>query len=216
MNDSSFRLHEYLRALEGDEEPLLRKIRLYAREHYLPIISLETKSFLETVIELRAPESILEIGACIGYSTVVLALAAPGAKITTVESYERRLPLLTENLEKASALERTKIIESDAFSLLKELVSKNKKYDFIFLDAAKGQYLKWLPYILELMDTGSVLFADNVLQDETIKESRFLLPHRARSTHVRMREFLYRLKHDDELISSVTPVGDGVSVSVKL
>lgn len=216
MNDHRFRLHEYLSSLEPEREPLLKELRAYAKGHHIPIVLKETESFLKTIVTIRKPKSILEIGSGIGYSTIVLAFSAPESYITTIESYKKRILLLRENLEKARIDDRIKVFESDASSILGELAAENQKYDLIFLDAAKGQYLRWLPFIINLMHGGSILFADNVLQDETVIESRFLLPHRARSTHVRMREFLFRIKHDERLVSSVVPVGDGVLVSVKV
>lgn len=103
-------------------------------------------------------------------------------------------------------------MEGDAGELLGQL---SGSYDFIFMDAAKGQYLHWLPQILGRMDEGAVLFSDNVLQDGDILESRFAVQRRDRTIHARMREYLYELKHRPELETSVVPVGDGVALSVK-
>lgn len=211
-----FRMHEFLRSLETYEDPLLKNIRSFAREHFVPIVCEETESFLATMIAIKKPDSILEIGSAIGFSTIVMAYSQPKAYITTIESFEERIPILKENLEKAGVSGRIKIIVSDASLALKNLVLAKERYDFIFLDAAKGQYLGWLPDIIDVCSPGAILFSDNVLLGESILESKYLLPHRARSTHERMRNFLYSIKHDERLKSAVIPVGDGVALSVRV
>lgn len=215
MTDFILRLHEYLISLEPDNEPLLKELTKYAQENHVPIVRRETESLLRTICVLKNPKSILEIGSGFGYSTICMGFSAPKAKITTIESYDKRIPKLYENLRRAGIEQRTRCIHLDAGSALNELKGEKSYYDLIFLDAAKGQYLGWLSSILKLMQQGSVLIADNVMQDFTVLESAFLLPHRARSTHKRMREFLFRIKHEESLVSCVLPVGDGVSLSVK-
>ena len=105
------------------------------------------------------------------------------------------------------------MLEGDATEILKKL---NGSYDFIFMDAAKGQYIHFLPDILRLMKKGSVLISDNVLQDGDIVESRFLVERRNRTIHRRMREYLFELKHNEQLMTSVVPLGDGITISVKI
>ena len=99
---------------------------------------------------------------------------------------------------------------------LMELAKKGCQFDLVFMDAAKGQYLNWLPMVLDLMPKGAVLISDNVLQDGDIIQSRFAVERRNRTIHSRMREYLYELKHTEELETSVIPIGDGVTVSTKV
>lgn len=206
------RVTEYLHSLIPEKSAFLEELRAYAEENRVPIVRRETEQFLRTEAALREPAEILEIGTAIGYSTIVLSEC--GANITTIENYEKRIPIAKENIAKAGLTERVTLLEGDAGEVLKELRSAGKKFDFIFLDAAKGQYLLWLPDILGLMDAGSVLVTDNVLQDETVMESRYTVERRDRTTHARMREFLYQIHHSGCLESSVLPLGDGVAVSV--
>ena len=105
------------------------------------------------------------------------------------------------------------MLEGDATEILKNLAGP---YDFIFMDAAKGQYINFLPDILKLMPVGGVLISDNVLQDGDVMESRFAVTRRDRTIHSRMREYLYELKHNEQLCTDILPVGDGVTVSVKI
>jgi len=207
------RVASYLHSLEKDSLPLLEELREYASAHDVPIVRRETESFLRTVCAAKRPEKTLEIGTAIAYSTIVLA--ENSGSVITVENYEKRIPLAKENLKRAGLTGKVKLLEEDAGVILKELVHKGESFDLVFLDAAKAQYLTWLPDILLLMKEGSLLIADNVLQDETVMESRFTVDRRDRTTHERMREFLYRIKHSDALESSVLPLGDGISLSVK-
>jgi len=202
----------YLHSLEKDGSPLLEELRLYAKEHNVPIVRRETESFLRTVSAAGRPEKTLEIGTAIAYSTIVLA--ENSASVTTIENYAKRIPVAKENLSRAGISDRVSLLEGDAGMFLKKLAGAGETFDLIFLDAAKAQYLNWLPDIFSLMLPGSLLIADNVLQDETVMESRFTVDRRDRTTHERMREFLYRIKHDERLETSVLPLGDGVSLSV--
>ena len=88
-------------------------------------------------------------------------------------------------------------------------------YDFIFMDAAKGQYIHFLPEILRLLARDGVLVSDNVLQDGDVIESRFAVTRRNRTIHKRMREYLYTLTHSEELVTAVLPVGDGITLSTR-
>jgi predicted O-methyltransferase YrrM len=132
-------------------------------------------------------------------------------RITTIEKYEKRIPEALRNFERAGESDRITLLAGDAGEILKKLTGP---YDFIFMDAAKGQYLVWLPEIMRLMVPGSMLVSDNVLQDGDIIESRYAVERRDRTIHARMREYLYELKHTDRLATSIIPIGDGVAFSV--
>lgn len=207
------RIRDYLWSLEGFENKQLSDMRAYAEMHDVPIVRLETESFLRTMTKLKAPRRILEIGTAIGYSTIVMAEASAEteAEIVTIESYDLRVPIARKNIREAGYEPRVKLIHGDAGEELRKL---SGTFDLVFLDAAKGQYINWLPDILAHMAPGALLIADNVLQDNTVMESRFTVERRDRTTHERMRAFLYEIKHCALLESSVLPLGDGVSISV--
>ena len=105
------------------------------------------------------------------------------------------------------------LLEGDAADILKDL---DDRYDLIFMDAAKGQYIHFLPEILRLLRTGGVLLSDNVLQDGDIIESHFAVERRNRTIYKRMREYLYTLKHHEQLETAILPLGDGVTMSTKI
>ena len=135
-----------------------------------------------------------------------------GTDIITIEKYEPRIPVARRHFEEAGLSDCITLLEGDAGEILKKLEGP---FDFIFMDAAKGQYIHWLPDILRLLSANGVLFSDNVLQDGDIIESRFAVERRNRTIHARMREYLYTLTHMPELQTSVVPIGDGVALSVK-
>lgn len=215
------RIADYLLSLEPEGDALLNELRDYAGTHDVPILRPETESFLRTLMAAKKPGRVLEIGTAIGYSAILMAKAMTKPDIVTIESWEKRIPLAQENLKRAGYEGAVRLIQGDAGKVLKELIREEegpeggRGYDLVFLDAAKGQYIHWLPDILRLMNPGALLVADNVMQDFTVMESRFTIPRRERTTHSRMREFLWEIKHRKDLISSVLPLGDGVSISVK-
>ena len=109
--------------------------------------------------------------------------------------------------------EQITLLEGDATEILPQLEGQ---FDMIFMDAAKGQYINFMPQVLRLLKTGGVLVSDNVLQDGDIIESHYIVERRNRTIYKRMREYLYELTHSDELVTAVMPIGDGITVSTKL
>lgn len=208
------RIRDYLHSLESGQGMLLDTIEKEALEGGIPIIRKETGALLRAVTAAVRPSGILEIGTAVGYSALLMCrVMGEDCHITTIEKYEKRIPAARENFKKAGVENRITLLEGDAGVLLKEL--EGSEFELVFMDAAKGQYLNWLPLILKLMPVGGVLISDNVLQDGDIVESRFAVERRNRTIHARMRDYLYTLKHREELETAVIPLGDGVAVSTK-
>ena len=134
------------------------------------------------------------------------------AHITTIEKYEKRIPIAKANFERLTPPGRITLLEGDATEILTTLEGP---YDFIFMDAAKGQYINFLPDILRLLSPGGILLSDNVMQDGDILESRYVVERRNRTIYARMRDYLYEITHNDQLTTVILPVGDGVTISVK-
>ena len=211
--DRNDRLAVYLRSLESPEDPLLERIEQEALASYVPIIRKETQSLLKTLLQMIRPMRVLEVGTAVGFSALLMSRYLPaGAHITTIEKYEKRIPIARENFRRAGREDRITLIEGDAMEVLKSLEGT---YDFVFMDAAKGQYIHYLPEVLRILTPGGVLMSDNVLQDGSLIESRFAVERRDRTIHSRMREYLYELKHREELMTSILPLGDGVALTVK-
>lgn len=209
------RITDYLHSLESSQGVLLDTIEEEAVRAYVPIIRRETASLLKTLTAALKPQNILEIGTAVGYSALLMCRSMPKTcHITTIEKYGKRIPVARENFRKAGEEERITLLEGDADGLLLQL--EGRSFDLVFMDAAKGQYLNWLPALLKLMPVGSVLISDNVLQDGDIVESRFAVQRRNRTIHSRMREYLHTLKHMEEFETAVVPIGDGVTISTRI
>ena len=193
--------------------PFLEELEQIALRDRVPIIRREMQSFIKMFLALNQPKRILEVGTAVGFSTLLMCEYGPeDLQIVTIENYEKRIPIARENFRKAERESQITLLEGDAGEILKGL---NGSFDMIFMDAAKGQYIIWLPDVKRLMKKGSVLISDNVLQEGDIIESHYLVERRNRTIYKRMREYLYQLKHDPALVTSILPLGDGVTVSVK-
>lgn len=207
------RMRTYINSLNTGNTAFLEELEQAALETGVPVIRREMQSFIKTLLAMKKPKRILEVGTAIGFSTLLMCEYGPSdLKITTIENYEKRIPIAKENFKKAGREEQITLLEGDAGEILKTL---SETYDFIFMDAAKGQYINWLPDVLRLMEKGSVLVSDNVLQEGDIMESRYLVERRNRTIYKRMREYLYELTHNPILVTSVLPVGDGAAVSIR-
>ena len=208
-----FRSNAFIDSLDTGNTPFLNEIEKEARETNVPVIRAQVQSLLKLLLALRQPAAILEVGCAIGFSALLMSEYAPeNCHITTIEKYEKRIPAARENFRRAGREERITLLEGDAADILKDMEGS---FDLIFMDAAKGQYIHFMPDVLRLLAPGGILLSDNVLQDGDIIESRFAVTRRNRTIHSRMREYLYELKHHPELETVILPVGDGVTVSVK-
>lgn len=207
------RMVTFIHSLETENSAILETIEKEALDTFVPIIRKEMQSFLKVLLSMQKPLKILEVGTAVGFSAILMSEYAPeDCHITTIEKYEKRIPIARENFKRSGKEEKITLLEGDALEILKGL---EDSFDFIFMDAAKGQYIYYMPEVLRLLRTGGVLVSDNVLQDGDIIESRFAVERRNRTIHSRMREYLYELKHDERLLTSIIPLGDGVAVSVK-
>ncbi|MEO2238957.1 O-methyltransferase [Dorea sp. YH-dor226] len=207
------RMVTYIHSLESPEKPLIEEIEQEALDTFVPIIRKETQSFLKVLLMMKKPLRVLEVGTAIGFSAILMSEYIPEqGHITTIEKYEKRIPIARENFRRAGKEDQITLIEGDALEVMKSLEGP---YDFIFMDAAKGQYIHYMPEAIRLLEPGGVLVSDNVLQDGDIIESRYAVERRNRTIHSRMREYLYELKHKEELQTSILPLGDGVALSVK-
>ncbi len=207
------RMSAFIDSMDKGNTPFLDEIEEYALQTQVPVIRKSMQQLLRFLLTLTKPKNILEVGTAIGFSALLMSEYAPeGCHITTIEKYEKRIPIARANFEKAGKADVITLLEGDAAEVLKELEGS---YDVIFMDAAKGQYIHFMPDILRLLAPGGLLISDNVLQDGDIIESRFAVTRRNRTIHTRMRDYLYELTHHPELETTILPVGDGVTLSVK-
>lgn len=207
------RMVTFINSLDTENTAILEQIEQEALDTYVPIIRKEMQSFLKVLLAMQKPKRILEVGTAVGFSAILMSeYVTEECEITTIEKYEKRIPIARENFRRAGKEKQITLLEGDAMEVMQSL---KEPYDFIFMDAAKGQYIYYMPEVIRLLKKGGILVSDNVLQDGDIIESRFAVERRNRTIHSRMREYLYELKHDDRLLTSIIPLGDGVAVSVR-
>lgn len=208
------RIVAYIHSLETDDSEDLMKIEREAREHYVPIVKKETKELLKILVLMKQPAKILEVGTAVGYSSLYMNQYQPqGGTITTIERNAKRIEKAKENFQLFGKEDVITLLEGDAMEILKNL---NGMYDMIFVDASKGQYIHFLDELLRMIPIGGILVSDNVLQDGDVVKSRYAIERRNRTIHKRMREYLYQITHMKEFETVVLPLGDGVTVSVRV
>lgn len=211
------RIAAYIEALEIELPAYLRDIEKISLADHVPIIKKPTRALLRFLLHLHHPKAILEVGAAVGFSALLMSeYMQEQSHITTIEKVPKRIIEAKKNIKEQNKEEQITLLEGDAAEILKSLANKGNLYDMIFMDAAKGQYPHFLPHILTMLPKGGLLVSDNVLQDGDIVQSRYAVTRRNRTIHVRMREYLYTLTHMDELDTIVLPIGDGVTLSTKM
>ncbi len=208
------RMVAFINSFDKGNTAFLNQIETEAKETNVPIIRREMQSFLKFILAFLKPKNILEVGTAIGFSALFMSEYAPSdCSITTIEKYEKRISIAKENFRRGKKEECITLLEGDAADILGELEGP---YQLIFMDAAKGQYIHFMPDILRLLAPGGILISDNVLQDGDIIESRFAVNRRNRTIHARMREYLYELKNHPQLETCILPVGDGITISTSV
>ena len=209
---TNLKVLEYLDIISPVNSQTVEEIRSVAKENYIPIIKRDTENLLKFVLKMQNPKSILEIGCAVGYSAIIM-LENSDADIVTVEKMPERVEEAKKNIKYANLEDRAKIIEGDAGEILEKLVNENKKFDFIFMDAAKAQYITWLPTVKALLKDKGIIFSDNCLQEGDLLESSFAIRKRDKTIHKRMRDYIYLLLHEEDLESWIFSIGDGVLLS---
>nr|WP_177296286.1 O-methyltransferase [uncultured Blautia sp.] len=208
------RMRTFINSLDPGNTPFLEKLEKEALASEIPIIRREMQSFIKVLLAVKKPKRILEVGTAVGFSTLLMCEYGPEElEITTIENYKKRIPIARENFRKAGREHQITLLEGDAGGILKEL---SPGYDLIFMDAAKGQYIHWLEDVIRLLNPDGILLSDNVLQEGEIIESHYLVERRNRTIYKRMREYLYTLKHEKRLMTSILPLGDGAALSVRM
>lgn len=207
------RISSFIEALNVEEREIIDTIEQEARQAGIPVIRPDMKNLLKVLLTMHKPMHILEVGTAVGFSAIFMKEYQPrGGTITTIEKFEPRISAAKENFKRAGVSDSIELLEGDAMELLPALKGP---YEMIFMDAAKGQYLTFLPELLRLLPEGGVLLSDNVLQDGDVLKTRYGITRRNRTIHSRMRDYLYQLTHHAQLLTSIIPIGDGITLSVK-
>ena len=204
------RFFVYEESLYDFADEILNSIEKEALENDVPIIRKDTQGYLRFLLEALKPARILEIGTAVGFSAILMAKHTD-ASVVTMESYKPRIAMAKENFKRAGVENRITLIEGDAAKKLDEV---SGEFDFVFIDAAKGQYGVYLEKILPLVHKGSVIVCDNILFDGNILESKYAVERRDRTIHKRLRDFIYDMCHDERFTTAILSVGDGLLLSV--
>lgn len=197
-----------------DYENIIEDIKIKARENYVPILQDVSLEFILKILEEKRPNNILEIGTAVGYSAINFSkyLSGENAYIKTIEINEDMYKEACENIKKVGLEDKIEIIHADATEYLKEIDENSEKFDVIFIDAAKGQYLKFLDNAIRLSRKGSIIIADNVLFKGRVLSG--YNEHRHRTATNRLREYLKIIEEDKRLDSKLYKIGDGIAVSI--
>jgi predicted O-methyltransferase YrrM len=208
------RIVSFINSMNRDDEGIVGEIEREALADEVPIVRKETKEWMKTMLLIKQPVKVLEVGTAVGFSAIYMSQYLPeNGHITTIEKWEPRIEQAKVNFARAGLEDRITLLEGDAADWLSKLTDS---FDLIFMDAAKGQYIHFLPDVVRLLAPGGVLISDNVLQDGEVLDSRYVVERRNRTIHSRMREYLYTLKNHEELETSIIPLGDGIALSVKV
>jgi len=205
---------QYIRALGSVRTGVMLEIEqeIAMENAGYPIIKPEVASLITVLLAMQKPENVLEIGTNVGYSAIHMAKSC-AAKIKTIERNEKVAAIAINNIKKEGLQDRIFVIEGDALDILQTV--QTAKYDVVFMDCAKGQYINLLEDSIRILKTGGILIADNVLHDGVVAKSRYNIDRKNRTIQRRLKEFLWAITHNENLISSVIPIGDGVSISYK-
>jgi len=187
----------------------LEAIRIKARENHVPILQDASLEFIELMLSIAKPKSILEVGTAVGYSALAFSRhLQEGGKIVTIELNEDMVKEATKNIKDNGMENVIEVVHSDAYEYMKTL---DERFDIIFIDAAKGQYMKYLQEAMRLTKSGSVIIADNVLFKGRVLGD--YNEHKHRTAVNRLREYIKTVKEDTRLDTAIVDIGDGIAIS---
>jgi caffeoyl-CoA O-methyltransferase len=205
-------MEEFIRGLITEHNDKITLLEEYAHVNSVPIIQKEVAKFLELMINLKKPRKILELGTAIGYSAILMNMATNGkAEVVTIERDKLMIELARKNIEEFGLSSKISVVEGECLEELKKL---NGEFDFIFVDAGKGHYNHFLPECLRLLSEDGVIVADNVLFRGMVASPE-LVKRRKITIVKRMRAYLNEINSNENLITSVLPMGDGIAVTVR-
>ncbi|MBS6105697.1 O-methyltransferase [Anaerococcus sp.] len=196
----------YLQNLIEDRDFL--ELREYALKENVPIMNVETKEFIKTILISKRPKSILEIGSAIGYSALVFDKYTD-AEITTIELDEETANIARDNFSKYNA--KINLINKDAQKALSDL---NQGFDFVFIDANKSRYMDYFIETSKLLNDGGIIIADNVLFKGMVGNDDYV-DKRMITIVKRLRNYLAYVMDRKDFQTTIIPIGDGLTLSIK-
>lgn len=210
-NITESHVENYIRGVLPKNEGVILEMEEYAQQNHIPIIHSEVAQFLKVLIKIKKPKRILEVGTAIGYSGILMAKAMEEGHLISIERNIDMISLAQANITKSGFTNRIRILQGDAEEILPDL---KDSFDFIFLDAAKGQYLQFFKYCISNLSKGGIIVSDNVLYKGMVA-SDDLVVKRKKTIVKRMREYLDYICNNENLESSIIPIGDGIALTYK-
>ena len=205
-------IEDYIRSIMPEQPSFLKDLERYGEENHIPIIEREVAQLLKVLLKIHRPKKILEIGTAIGYSALVMASSTHrDSNIVTIERRLDMVELAKKNIENTEYKERIKIFYGEAEEILPKI---NEKFDFIFLDAAKGQYLDFFNHCANLLEDKGLIVSDNVLFKGMVATDKLVI-RRKKTIVKRLREYLKYISNLEGYESCVIPIGDGVALTYK-
>lgn len=194
-----------------EKNNIVAKIKEDALNSHVPILQDKSLEFIRLILRLINPKDILEIGTAVGYSAINFVLELDeNVKVKTIERNEKMYNKAIENITSVNLSDKIEVVLADATEYLPNLAEENK-YDVVFIDAAKGQYLKFLENAIRLVKDGGVIIADNVLFKGRVLSD--YNEHKHRTAVNRLRDYIAIINEDERLKSTVLDIGDGIAVS---
>lgn len=204
---------EYLNKTLRPSEGILKELEIYAEENTVPIIQKEVRSFLATLLRYKTPSSVVELGTAIGYSSILFATLIPdNGKIISLEREKDYYDIAIANIKRSGMEGKIEVIFGDAFDTVKAL---SGEYDMIFMDANKSMYRYYFDTLFPYLKKGGIVICDNILYKGMVSCDE-LAPRKQNTIISNIRDFLDYICNHPGLETSIIPIGDGVSVSVKL
>lgn len=188
----------------------LYDIEQFARKNHIPVLLGDSAEFLAEIVSKKQPKKILEIGTAIGYSGTIMLLSAENSHLTTIEKNEESYNKAIDTFNTFNVNNRVKQILGDGFETIQQLEKENKKYDFIFLDGPKGQYIFYYPILLNMLEEGGCLLVDNVLFKGLVR-SNIDVGHKKRAMITKLRKFLQEIETREDLNATIHEIGDGIA-----
>lgn len=205
-------MEKYLRELIGESKGIIKELEEFAEENGVPIVQKEAARLLEFMVTVKKPKKILELGTAIGYSSILMELAAGNnVEITTIERDDKMVEYATENIKKAGFEDKITILHGECLDILETL---DDEYDLIFMDAGKGHYSHFLPHCLRMLAKDGMIIADNVLFRGMVA-CKDLMIKRKITIVKRMKNYMETISQDENLLTTVLPMGDGIALTVR-
>lgn len=208
-------LNKYLLETLPNREDWMIDLEQYAEEHGVPIMEPVSMNFIEQLIKLKRPKRILEIGTAIGYSALRMQTAYSQTYVTTIERNEEMYSEAISNIKRMNKEDQINVLLGDAIEVIENLYDQDESYDFIFIDAAKGKYKEFFQLVQPLVNEETVIVCDNILFRGYVANRKQVESKRLKKLADKIDQFNRWLMEQSEYSSTIIPIGDGLTMSVK-